>query len=358
MEENVATNSRSIRKTVLQRFLAALILIGSVATGMQMAVGQESGLPTSQPTMPMAVQPSSLPPPASEPSTTGIPPGFSGGGIPESFNPQPPPFGMDMGNGQVKEEEFYPPGFGGPPQTAEQPGAAEKKPEFVASEVETYDPTRRKIGEPRAVVHTSHGTFTIKLLSSLAPNAVDNFIALARGEKTFLDSKTSKKVKRPFFNGLIFHRVLGGTLVQTGCPFGTGRGGPGYTVADEIGPLSKFSKKGMVAMAPQRDEKGTKKDTGGSQFFITLAPQPSWNGTYTIFGEVEKGMDVVEKIGKTKTGPTDRPIKKVVIQSVEILDEGRPLATSESLPGSDGYPSNHSTGATIPAPMTAPPPLQ
>ncbi|RYZ68609.1 MAG: peptidylprolyl isomerase, partial [Proteobacteria bacterium] len=158
-----------------------------------------------------------------------------------------------------------------------------------------------------------------------APQTVAHFIALAKGEKEFVDVKTSKRAKRPFYNGLIFHRVVRGYLIQTGCPFGTGRGGPGdiATIKDEIVPgAMSFNRPGLVAMAPIRDATGlrTTKDTNGSQFFITMKEMPTWDDQYTIFGEVEDGMDVVEKISNVKVGPTERPIKRIYLVAVDIIE--------------------------------------
>lgn len=191
---------------------------------------------------------------------------------------------------------------------------------FVPSEVETFAPIPEKIDDPRLVLHTSMGDITIRLFPAIAPMNVRNIIQLARGEREFIDVKTSKKVRRPFYNGLTFHRVIPGFIIQGGCPFGNGRGGPGYTVPDEFSPAARFSEPGMVAMAPQRQGTQMKKDSNGSQFFITLAPMPDGNDKYTIIGKVESGMDVVRRISQVRTGPTDRPIRRVFINSVDIID--------------------------------------
>jgi len=121
------------------------------------------------------------------------------------------------------------------------------KKDFVASVVETVSPNQVKIGDPRAVLHTAMGDITIRLFSNYAPKTVHNFIDLARGDREFLDAHTGKSTRRPFYNDMIFHRVVSGFLIQTGCPFGTGRGGPGFTIPDEIAPMLKFDKPGMVA---------------------------------------------------------------------------------------------------------------
>lgn len=206
------------------------------------------------------------------------------------------------------------------PMTESSPTPSPTPEKFVPSEVETYAPIPEKIDDPRLILRTSMGDITIRLFPAVAPMNVRNIIQLARGEREFIDVKTSKKVRRPFYNGLTFHRVIPGFIIQGGCPFGNGRGGPGYTVPDEFNPSVRFSEPGMVAMAPQRQGTQIKKDSNGSQFFITLAPMPDGNDKYTIIGKVEAGMDVVRRISQVRTGPTDRPIRRVFINSVDIID--------------------------------------
>lgn len=196
--------------------------------------------------------------------------------------------------------------------------------EFTPSEVISVLPPVPKSSELRAVLRTSVGDITIKLDRANAPMTVAHFVGLARGEKEFIDVKTSKPTKRPFYNGLTFHRVVRGYLVQTGCPFGTGRGTAGdiAKVPDEIRPSMKFNRPGLVAMAPQRDASGLKnlKESNSSQFFITTTEMPSFDDQFTIFGEVEDGMDVVAKIAAAKVGPTERPIKRIYLVAVEIIE--------------------------------------
>jgi peptidyl-prolyl cis-trans isomerase A (cyclophilin A) len=120
-------------------------------------------------------------------------------------------------------------------------------------------------------------------------------------------------VKRPLYNGLIFHRVIANFMIQGGDPLGNGTGGPGYKFADELASGRKLDKAGVLAMA------NSGPNTNGSQFFITLAPTPWLNGKHTVFGQVIEGMDVIKKIGATKTTkPGDKPVKPIVIQSVKI----------------------------------------
>ncbi len=163
-----------------------------------------------------------------------------------------------------------------------------------------------------ATVVTSMGAFKMKLYPQYAPRTVRNFTDLATGQKEFVEVATSKKSTRPFFNGQIIFKVVRDFVVQMGCPFGDGRGGPGYEIQDEFTPYLHHDKAGMVSMANHGP------NTAGSQFFITLGPQPSFDDKYSVFGEVISGMDVVQKISRVKTGPTSRPLKRIVIQKVEI----------------------------------------
>lgn len=163
-----------------------------------------------------------------------------------------------------------------------------------------------------AVMDTSMGKIKIKLFADKAPKTVENFVGLAEGTKEWTDAKTSKKEKKPLYNGTIFHRVIDGFMIQGGDPEGTGRGGPGYQFEDEFSPELKHSKKGILSMA------NAGPGTNGSQFFITLGPTPHLDNRHSVFGEVVEGMDVVEKIGKTKTGGADRPVTDVTIKTIKI----------------------------------------
>ena len=164
-----------------------------------------------------------------------------------------------------------------------------------------------------ALFTTTEGSFKIRLFDQEVPNTVANFAGLAEGTKEFTDPKTGQKAKRPFFDGLIFHRVIDGFMIQGGDPLGTGTGGPGYKFADEFSPKLRHTKSGLLSMA------NAGPNTNGSQFFITLAPTPWLDNKHSIFGEVVEGMDVVEKIGRTPTSkPGDKPLKPISIQSVKI----------------------------------------
>jgi len=171
--------------------------------------------------------------------------------------------------------------------------------------------------------NTSLGSFTVKLLPEVAPKTVENFAGLASGTKPFKDPKTGQTVTRPFYDGLIFHRVIANFMIQGGDPLGTGTGGPGYQFADEFDKHPGFNKPGYLAMA------NAGPNTNGSQFFITVVPTPHLNprpdpyGTprgHTIFGEVVQGYDVVDKISKVAVDGNDRPLKPVILNSVKIED--------------------------------------
>jgi peptidyl-prolyl cis-trans isomerase A (cyclophilin A) len=158
---------------------------------------------------------------------------------------------------------------------------------------------------------TSLGAFRIRLFEEDAPKTVANFVALAEGTKEFVDPTTRQKVTRPYYDGLIFHRVIDGFMIQGGCPIGQGTGGPGYTFEDEFSPKLKHRCAGVLSMA------NAGPNTNGSQFFITLAATPWLDNRHSVFGEVTEGLDVVKKIGITPTRD-DRPVTPVTIQSVKI----------------------------------------
>ena len=168
-------------------------------------------------------------------------------------------------------------------------------------------------GKVYAHFTTNLGKFTVELFEKDAPKTVANFVGLADGTKEWTDPKTGAKVKKPFYNGLIFHRVIADFMIQGGDPLGTGTGDPGYKFADEFGSGRKMDKAGVLAMA------NAGPNTNGSQFFITLKETNYLNGKHTVFGEVTSGMDVINKIGNTKTTkPGDRPVTPVVMESVTI----------------------------------------
>jgi peptidyl-prolyl cis-trans isomerase A (cyclophilin A) len=165
---------------------------------------------------------------------------------------------------------------------------------------------------PRAVFRTNLGSFTIELFADKAPNTVANFVGLATGEKAWTDPKTRQQVNRPFYDGLVFHRIIADFMIQGGCPIGQGTGGPGYRFADEFHPSLKHDGPGVLSMA------NAGPGTNGSQFFVTLVPTPWLDRRHSVFGKVVEGLDVVETIGAVRTGAGDRPINPVVIETLTI----------------------------------------
>ena len=159
---------------------------------------------------------------------------------------------------------------------------------------------------------TTEGSFTVKLFEAEAPNTVANFVGLAEGTKEWTDPKTGQKKTAPFYDGIIFHRVIDGFMIQGGDPLGKGHGGPGYKFGDEFHPSLKHNRDGLLSMA------NAGPNTNGSQFFVTLAPTPHLDNRHSIFVVVEDGMDVVRKIGKVRIGAQDRPVTDVVINKVTI----------------------------------------
>jgi len=200
--------------------------------------------------------------------------------------------------------------------TEVKPGAVAKTPAASAEKkIAPKKPTKR-FTKMYALFDTTMGKFKVKLFHTQAPNTVANFVGLAEGTKEFKDSKTKDMVKRPFYDGLIFHRVIKGFMIQGGDPTGTGMGGPGFQFNDEFHPDLRHHKEGMVSMA------NAGKNTNGSQFFITLAPTPHLDDRHSVFGEVVEGMDVVKAIGNTPTNRADdRPKTEVKINKVTIIRE-------------------------------------
>ena len=152
---------------------------------------------------------------------------------------------------------------------------------------------------PKAVIETSMGRIVIELYQAQAPKTVENFITLA---------------KKGFYNGIIFHRVIPGFMIQTGDPTGTGTGGPGYAFADEFAPDLHHDGPGTVSMA------NAGPDTNGSQFFITLAPTPWLDGRHAIFGKVVEGQQVAEQIAAAPRNQADRPLNDIVMKQVTIQE--------------------------------------
>jgi cyclophilin family peptidyl-prolyl cis-trans isomerase len=139
---------------------------------------------------------------------------------------------------------------------------------------------------------TNHGDFSIELFEDRAPATTKNFIDLA---------------EKGYYDGLTFHRVIAGFMIQGGCPQGTGTGGPGYKIKDEFHPELRHDTPGVLSMA------NAGPNTGGSQFFITLAATPWLDNKHAVFGKVVSGMDVVQKIGGLRTDSGDRPAESVTM---------------------------------------------
>jgi len=156
-----------------------------------------------------------------------------------------------------------------------------------------------------ATFKTSLGDIVVKLFPEKAPKTVENFVGLAEGTKEWKDPKSGQPVKKPLYDGTVFHRVIPQFMIQGGDPLGNGTGGPGYKFGDEIGPDNKFTKPGLLAMA------NAGPNTNGSQFFITEVPTPWLDRGHTIFGEVVKGFDLVPKI--VAAGNSKVKLEKVVI---------------------------------------------
>lgn len=167
-------------------------------------------------------------------------------------------------------------------------------------------------GELRAKVRTNVGDFTIKLFEDIAPNTVANFVGLSTGQGEWTNPETGQPGEGALYDGVVFHRVIPGFMIQGGDPTGTGRGGPGYTFDDECDPRARHAKAGMLSMANRGP------GTNGCQFFVTLRDTPHLDGRHTVFGEVVEGMDVVEKIGNTDTDPRDRPLQDIAVAGIDI----------------------------------------
>lgn len=159
---------------------------------------------------------------------------------------------------------------------------------------------------------TSAGNFTVKLFEQDTPKTVANFVGLAEGTKEWADPVTRATIAKPFYNGLVFHRVIADFMIQGGCPLGNGTGGPGYKFEDEFAPHLRHSKPGILSMA------NAGPNTNGSQFFITLVPTPWLDNKHSVFGEVVDGLEVIQAIGATKTGRQDRPVDDITIDTVTI----------------------------------------
>ncbi len=157
-------------------------------------------------------------------------------------------------------------------------------------------------GDLRVDIETTMGTIKGRLFEKEAPMTVANFVGLATGAIT----------GKPFYDGIIFHRVIPEFMIQVGCPYGRGTGGPGYTIDDEFGPGLKHDHPGIFSMA------NAGPNTGGSQIFITEVPTPWLDGHHAIFGEVVEGLDIIKKIARVPRDSRDKPINPVSIVHVNV----------------------------------------
>ena len=167
-----------------------------------------------------------------------------------------------------------------------------------------------------ATLHTSQGDIRLNLFSDHAPKTVANFVGLADGTKSYTGPNARGQSSGPYYDGMTFHRVIDGFMIQTGDPTGTGRGGPGYKFVDEFHPELQFNRPYLLGMANPGIA-----DSNGSQFFITVVPTTHLNFKHTIFGEVadQESRNVVDAIARTPTAPPDdRPIEDVVVERVTV----------------------------------------
>jgi peptidyl-prolyl cis-trans isomerase A (cyclophilin A) len=180
--------------------------------------------------------------------------------------------------------------------------------------------------------NTSGGTFWCRLEFERAPRTVANFVGLAEGTRDWINHRTAKIVRRPFYQGIVFHRVIKNFMIQSGSPNGLGTDGPGYQFADEFNANLKHSKPGILSMA------NSGKNSNGSQFFVTVTNTAWLDGVHTIFGEVVEGMDIVHAISKVPTDTSDRPLTPIVMNELQILRRGtaalafQPANVTPSLP--------------------------
>lgn len=175
-----------------------------------------------------------------------------------------------------------------------------------------------------AEFETSGGTMLLSLAYEKAPRTVANFVGLAEGTKAFQDA-SGKWVKKPFYEGLTFHRVISDFMIQGGCPQGTGMGGPGYAFRDEVDRSLTHDSAGVLSMANSDQGKTAWSGSGssnGSQFFITLKPTPHLDGLHSVFGKLVKGMEVLQALGKTPTTTGNKPTEPIVIKRISILRIG------------------------------------
>jgi cyclophilin family peptidyl-prolyl cis-trans isomerase len=174
-----------------------------------------------------------------------------------------------------------------------------------------------------ATISTSMGDIRCELFERETPDTVANFVGLARGKKAFVDPATGDKVVRPFYDGVEFHRVIPGFMIQTGDPTGTGTYNPGYGFADEIGDDLRHDRGGRLSMANTGEAR-----SNGTQFFITESATPHLDGKHTIFGQCAD-LDAIKMIARVPSGPGDRPLQAVAIGTISFRRGERPPMTFE-----------------------------
>ena len=184
--------------------------------------------------------------------------------------------------------------------------------ERIGAEKHTRKNRKAVMSDLKATLKTNRGDIVIDLFPDHAPKTVENFTGLAEGTKDYKDD--AGRSGERYYDGLGFHRIIEGFMIQGGCPLGTGTGGPGYTFKDEFHPELQFDRPYLLAMA------NAGPGTNGSQFFITAGATSWLNNKHTIFGEVtdQASREVVDSIATSPTGPGDRPVEPVIIETVEI----------------------------------------
>ena len=216
-------------------------------------------------------------------------------------------------------------------QSSEIKNTVTKEVEVKSTEAKTEAPATEQVElKPGvyALFDTTMGKMVANLFDKEAPNTVANFVGLAEGTKEFADPKTGKRVKRPFYDGLIFHRVIPGFMIQGGCPLGQGTGGTDK-IKDEFGPGLKHDGPGMLSMA------NAGPNTGSCQFFVTEKATPWLDGKHAIFGKLIYGLDVQKKIADTPRDSRDRPKTNVVMNRVRIVRvaEGEKVTLNDVISG-------------------------
>jgi peptidyl-prolyl cis-trans isomerase A (cyclophilin A) len=244
--------------------------------------------------------------------------------------------GAGISKAQPQDQQQSP--TANPPAATQQsaPAAPDSLPDDPATTAHLQAPVAPE--GPTVIFDTSMGRMTCGLYSKKAPMTVDNFIGLATGSKTFTDPISHKKAHdKPFYNGTTFHRVIPGFMIQGGDPTGTGMGDAGYFFNDEIDPDLTFDTAGRLAMA------NAGPNTDGSQFFITVAPQPSLDQHYTIFGQCDPAsVTVAESITQVPRNSQDKPVDPVYLNKVTIVQPGQPIPPAPA----PAAPAAGSTAAT------------